>query len=555
MANHISTTIPDSSRILLLPEADDSYINSQFDTYSWGYFSLDFLPRNILNREIVTSDSLDVFSVHLLYESLYSGDINRFIALARNMRITHILWRGDLRWLNKSKQEKTFPIVEKALQNVSTISLEYANGPWKLYGIYYDNNIPEIAVFSDNVEVSVAPFPHDAWLIPIGSSVADTGLIRIEKKSIQHPMIKNADSIAFEAECLFCKENEYQGFVGSVVLSSPKFLPGSFWYKTVEKKKTAIFQETQDTPSKRIDADLSFGLVHISEIIQAIKEKKDSMVFQLSASSFIQVISDVRKQFKSLDGREKTHYANRLQAYGEAFQREINAIPMINQRVKLQSEIFQLFDVVKPFVWMTTDDAYRFQIDLDEEGAYMLMIPEIRVEKLFVDGNEVTIGIPAYFSKGYHKIEISKKITTNVVEEIVPVLYFQKKESSVQTVTPRVTYKKVNPTFYRVHIMDANNQFFLQLDQRYDSRWKIFMIKSSNKSVIETLFGKPIAEEYHVEMNGYANGWYMNQKGSYDMIIFYWPQVYFYIGIVVSVITGICCIIYFFNKKKFIYDK
>ncbi len=65
---------------------------------------------------------------------------------------------------------------------------------------------------------------------------------------------------------------------------------------------------------------------------------------------------------------------------------------------------------------------------------------------------------------------------------------------------------------------------------------------------ISYLFAKPISDENHFLVNGYANAWYIDPKkvgtGNFSITLYFWPQSLFYLGLGISLITLICCLSY-----------
>ena len=62
------------------------------------------------------------------------------------------------------------------------------------------------------------------------------------------------------------------------------------------------------------------------------------------------------------------------------------------------------------------------------------------------------------------------------------------------------------------------------------------------KATFETWGKKPIADERHYLVNGYANSWYITPedaggKENYELIVEFWPQRLFYVGLGISLIT------------------
>jgi hypothetical protein len=96
---------------------------------------------------------------------------------------------------------------------------------------------------------------------------------------------------------------------------------------------------------------------------------------------------------------------------------------------------------------------------------------------------------------------------------------------------PRVTYVKVNPTKYIVSV-EASRPFYLVLSQSYHTYWRAYVNDVQ------------VPEEYHFVANGYANAWYINKSGSYEVVLEFWPQKLFYAGVFASLITVVLCVLY-----------
>ena len=91
--------------------------------------------------------------------------------------------------------------------------------------------------------------------------------------------------------------------------------------------------------------------------------------------------------------------------------------------------------------------------------------------------------------------------------------------------TPDISFVRINPTKYRVHVQDTSNPFLLSFLQSFDIDWQI-----SNSD-------DPNTEIPHFQVNGYANGWWIKKTGTFDLTIEYFPQKLFNIGLAISIIT------------------
>jgi hypothetical protein len=115
--------------------------------------------------------------------------------------------------------------------------------------------------------------------------------------------------------------------------------------------------------------------------------------------------------------------------------------------------------------------------------------------------------------------------------------------SANHTNNTSITYEEINPTQYTVHV-NSSSPFYLVFSDSYDHGW------------IATINGQQISDQYHFTANGYANGWYINKTGAYNITLEFKPQNLFYAGAAISITTLIICIVYVSkNKLKYIYKK
>lgn len=117
---------------------------------------------------------------------------------------------------------------------------------------------------------------------------------------------------------------------------------------------------------------------------------------------------------------------------------------------------------------------------------------------------------------------------------INPQLYTFKKNSEVNNSVPKISFKKINPTRYEVNVKDALDPYILVFSEGFSPLWEIYYE------------GKRIREHFFV--NGYANGWYIEKSGNYELSLVFKTQRLLKIGFIISVITLIFFIVYFFLR-------
>jgi len=92
-----------------------------------------------------------------------------------------------------------------------------------------------------------------------------------------------------------------------------------------------------------------------------------------------------------------------------------------------------------------------------------------------------------------------------------------------------------NPSFYRVKIKNTNNTepILLTLSQSFEKNWIAFQTKSPKLKIKSSGFEIRKLKK-HVLSNNWANGWLIdnpNKEESQEIIIFFWPQLLEYLGL------------------------
>lgn len=138
---------------------------------------------------------------------------------------------------------------------------------------------------------------------------------------------------------------------------------------------------------------------------------------------------------------------------------------------------------------------------------------------------------------------------------------FLKKYELQETSTPNITFQKINSAKYRIKVENVTHPFFLVFSETYNPNWKAYIdtpfkfneiiAEYNNTGVKEArhdtnlyelgdisyYFKIPLDNEKHFLVNGYANAWYIDNLGTYDITLYYWPQIIFYGGFVISLLT------------------
>jgi hypothetical protein len=158
----------------------------------------------------------------------------------------------------------------------------------------------------------------------------------------------------------------------------------------------------------------------------------------------------------------------------------------------------------------------------------------------------------ATVSSGPHRISASYPDTAQSWA-IGSIEIVTKQDNLKPVASPGISFDKINPTRYQVHVENSAAPFFLVFSEGFHTEWKAFVTDDSGQSarlapggnarpwyvqsaLLSALFGGGKQEEIpeHYRVNGYANGWYMTRSGTFDVVIEFLPQRLYEVGLILS---------------------
>lgn len=95
-----------------------------------------------------------------------------------------------------------------------------------------------------------------------------------------------------------------------------------------------------------------------------------------------------------------------------------------------------------------------------------------------------------------------------------------------------LNFERISSTKYRVSVKNNSGTFLLVFSELYDKDWKAYI-----NNPTESVKFNQIPSENHIIVNGYANGWVVENPGDLEIVIEFWPQKLLYIGLLVSSIS------------------
>jgi len=668
-STYIDKEIPKGSRILILPKLDSSF---SADSYDWGFWSLDILPRISTSRSIIANNNSSLGIVTNIYNAIDNNDEAMFLRLTGLTGIDKILWRDDVLYSDKTTKSSDLKITEGIVKNFKSISLEKEFGKWKIYKI---NNPYYQPLFNISEKLFLANSGSDI----IGSVFSlqnepNSSFVFFDNES--QDLINNLDILIegkyFQTDCSLCNLNTIRSLTGSVVIPVIRFLPDSPFYFAVSNKEQKLLEEYKYMFSQKIDADLGFANKRLAEVRQILFrdfEINSPQLVKETLSKYKMHMSDVLSNTDKLSGIDKNNYLIKIYAYLKAHDKFLKEIRNKDSLALSDFENLSIFvkeqiSKMENGLWMSTaDNQIRIIFNLEKDGNFDLIIQDKNIlpEKIVLDAKKIDNIDNLFLSKGIHKIEIdypkSRELVIDkdgIVNGIIGLDYGQEKNFSIpdfdyqyaylirfdykvnegrgpnivikqdndlkdddgrevrkikeilsgdgqwhhseyvfnpnsgakeagvgfqllgfddrasvfqvknlmadKIFNPRVflrqninneyaptakaVFKKSDPTEYVVQVSNANGPYILNFGESFDKGWKAY-IPSDNKF---------ISESNHIKINGYANGWLIDKQGDYDVIIRYWPQKIFRIGLLISAVSVLIYTIFFLfinkNDKK-----
>ncbi|MBI3742473.1 MAG: hypothetical protein HY257_12060 [Chloroflexi bacterium] len=128
---------------------------------------------------------------------------------------------------------------------------------------------------------------------------------------------------------------------------------------------------------------------------------------------------------------------------------------------------------------------------------------------------------------------------------------------------PTISFRQINPTRYAVHVEDARVPFYLVFSDSFHSEWKAYIVSDpllhspapqsawyEQSTLLSQFFDGEMRKEIpdHYQVNGFANSWYADKTGSYDIALEFIPQRLYEVGLIVSITTLLGCITFLFAK-------
>ncbi len=574
MSDYVAQNTPKDSRILLVPPIDPK---TNVDAYDWGFYSIDSLPKSALNRSVIGGGSFAN-----LYHAIAEGD-SALTSLYFNLYgIDKLLWRGDVLYPESSKTAFDFKEMKTNLEHMDFVESEYESGEWVLYGVNKVSDKIWLAdkVIATNADISFAlkmtKAEHPAF---VDLSNYDSTL----------------QALLLVPSCSRCNFNYGMEPDPFLFIPKIKYKPGSLKYRISHFWEQKRYTKAV-SPAAKIDVLLVNLSKRVGEMHKFGREDKLKEEYQkgiVGLKQHFDELADADKIFYSsriieyLEAHmnyigneadyvsyfepwlwETENYENikmfvgvpnsdMYDIRGTSGQLEIEGNIITGGQVYLEEGVHKIavsrprprsiisgvalnktfqseFDF--PLSQLEPEKPYllTFNYALQSEAPVFLMVENgSRYEEIKLINDAKAHDFSYLFSVSDRaSLRFFTKIDGNKVglqlenlelsEFSLPELYFYK-DNSNSVASANLNYTMTSPVEYSVKIDagTADQKALLIFNESYSQGWQL----------------RGVGEAEHIKVNGFANGWVIEEPQEGELMIYYQPQDNYKLGMLVTLLA------------------
>ncbi len=531
-------------KILIVPEIDTGYINVPTDTYTWGYYSLEPFQWLLFDKPVVGNSAGTPEIIQSLLNSLKNEEIKSVNQLSNLMGISHILFRKDIEIKDTQFKQKMISTWSTLLDTTPLIKKVLERGEWSLYEINAD-----VKPFVYNSLTQVfAPKDSMNHLLSLNASNA---AVMYDSFLPAQSVLKEVNTQIWKANCLYCKENEFENFVSSIDIAA---------YNTssinsqglLSHKETKLYNNPTIDPGSKIDMDLSFSnraLLKIPNEFQKIAVYKT-------------FIEDIIINLSKLVPERQQEYRSRIYAFLLAQLRYVEANK--NQFTEINPFLNEMLNKISKKVIISDPERniYKYAVTLPETEENLEIIFKDTDKifwDIFIDGNKVNDNKPLMLNEGLHNIEL--RTIRNIVHKHIPSIYVKRVINEINQPAQEVErYVQMSPVVFTVTIPSSKYPRILSIPSTYHPGWKIVKSKNTNENIFSVflyvlaLFSSSNEEstEKHIELFGFSNGWVIPASSESTKYTFYFlPQIFVISGFLITFLSlGVFSVYIYMDIKK-----
>lgn len=379
MSDYVINNLSEDERILLLPPIDS---NTGVDTYNWGFYSLDNLPKSALGGvSVVANRGPGSNLVNGLYRAIGEGDSRLTQEYLELLRIDKVLWRGDAIHTYIPKTTSDFLSMLEMLSRFEYAQPEVKYGAWQLFDLKLkaDKNYITDNIVQTNADVDFVFQNENFDKTP---AIIDLSVTDIDNSAL-----------LVRPECSGCDFNK--GIQKSEFLFIPpiEHKPGTWQYKISRFLERRRLQKAP-SPSAKVDNLLI-------SIARRVGEMRDFGQSEQLISDYESSIGEIKSNFENLSEKQKIFYSQRITEY-------LNYLSLFYPPASKESDYFE------KYIWDTgTYEKVKMLVDIPISQDYEIRNQQdmsIKIDDTLTGKSTINL------TSGLHKIVVERERPANLID-------------------------------------------------------------------------------------------------------------------------------------------
>lgn len=494
--NYLNQT-PSKTRTLVLPKLDPS---ARVDSYTWGFWGLESLPKLSLNHSVVANDNVSPEVVNIIYKSIDQGNSLSTDRLLGNFGINKIIWRNDVLYNDRTTTSKDVYLERDNINNVPSISLEKTFDKWEIYDVKSPNFLP-IFYSPKKIISSDSLKPYEDLLLA-ETDPRFSAIFSIEtENSLKGEVISRVSSKQYlEPSCVLCKDEELEAIKKGIFIPKVNFLPGSLLYFLKIKRENLSLMKSHEL-TRKLNLDIFFSNNRIAEISgvlfkDEIKLSSKTILIEKLIKSYKNLISDSAIQLKNMPPSQRNHFYIQLLSHLEVQRSFLNKLHYRDgfpeeYYLDLAGFIDRNIENIEKEIFMSTSiNNKRLSFNITEKGSYDIEFlgEEPRPARITLDDKKQIQTKNIDLNTGEHRLELFyENPNLFILDQIPKEFAFKNNEKKIFKLSGIKPADKYTLS-YEYKITEGDNSLIQagyekshslnsRFDLNRDIQWKIFSIE------------------------------------------------------------------------------
>jgi len=416
-AGYMNKNASSDSRLLLLPKLYPSF---PVDSYKWGFWSFDLLPRLSFSHSVIVNEAGAPPIIDSLYKAADQQNLLVFNRISQMLGVNYVLWRSDILYHDKKTQAKEFSDNLFSPMNANHPESVKDFNEWQLYPLTTSSKL-----FSTHQRATLTQISGSGFAKVLESEpVMSPGKLYLDQADLEETALSRELSLdsayIIEAHCLNCHYLTDPNFpLFGVSFPFVRFLPNSLIYPYVIFKENEALANASNSPVKKIDTGLLFADKRINEVSFLLQEHQDARLaesLQATINRYKSLIATIQTELPELSGltqrENQTKLLSHLYAHQKLLYQSSGVSSELSEFVQATLRSIEEEDsIIQRTGFLSSAEAVnvkKFLISVPVSGTYEVHLVNTDVKKIksLWQGKEVDLSNELSLEVGEYQLEI-----------------------------------------------------------------------------------------------------------------------------------------------------